>query len=275
MKIMLLSLVLILLCGCGTGRSKYNAYRKGEGYREQEVEAGLQSASFRGNKHTSKTKSQLFARFRAIEICRESQQLAHVLAVSDRSQVRDITRTSSHGFGPGFYHGMGMGMHPFWGRHPGFGFHGGFHSMQADSWRETLIYPEIAVVFQCEKSIFEPMLSLREVPAEEMKILVRDLKGALQIERVLPGSPNQGKLLNGDIILKLEGERVQTILELLRLVKGAPGKALATEIFRDGERMRVNMHSADVTEAIRQTQQEVIARACKQDDVKERPICRE
>jgi hypothetical protein len=264
--------MLLTIAACGTSRSKYQAYKKGEGYREEQLAEGVKLVRFKGNRHTAKAQAQLFAQFRAVELCLEAgAKLAHILAMNDQSLRRDVTRTSSTFFAPGFYHGMGM--YPYWGRYPGFGFSAGLHSMQADSWRETLVYPEMSVFYQCEQQVFEPMLSLREVSPDEMKLLVKDLKGALQVEQVLPGSPNQKALLEGDIILRVEGSRVQSVMELLRALKATPGREVAVEFFRDGVRQRGTMRSTDVTEELIKSQQQIIERACKKKDVKGRPLC--
>jgi hypothetical protein len=270
-----LMILLGLAMGCaGLDRTKYRPWEKNEGYREKQLEGDVQLSSFRGNKHTSKAQAELFAKFRAVEVCQDSgKKIAHFLSVSDRTQARDITRTSSNMFGPGFYHGMGFGMYPYYGRHPRFGFSAGFHTMHSDSWRETLIFPEVAVFFHCEEQVYEPMLSLREVSADEMRILVKDLKGAVQVEKVLPGSPNSGSIESGDVLLRVGGERIQSILELLQAAKASPNSAVTVDVFREGERKKLSLRSQDVTESIQRTQEKIIAEACANEDVKERPLC--
>jgi regulator of sigma E protease len=50
---------------------------------------------------------------------------------------------------------------------------------------------------------------------------------------VLPGHPAEGKLLEGDRILEIDGERVATFAEVHRIVQKSPNKELKLKVFRD------------------------------------------
>ena len=50
---------------------------------------------------------------------------------------------------------------------------------------------------------------------------------------VLPGHPAEGKLLEGDRILEIDGERVTTFAEVHRTVRGSPNKELKLTVFRN------------------------------------------
>ena len=208
-----LTSLLILLLGCASKPTPYQPMKKHEGYKEKTLE-GLQVVVFRGNSYSKKAKARFYAEFRAIEVCRETGfKLANIFDFMDKTTSRDVIRTSS--FGPSYYYGMS----PFYSRYSGFGMSAGFGNSVHDSWKETYVYPNIEVVFRCSNEAVRPELLLREVPAEEMKHLVKDLKGALQVEKVPEDSPNKGNLLPGDIILKLGETRIQRIYELLSTFK--------------------------------------------------------
>ena len=50
---------------------------------------------------------------------------------------------------------------------------------------------------------------------------------------VLPGHPAEGKLLEGDRILEIDGERVATFAEVHRIVQKSPNRELKLKVFRD------------------------------------------
>jgi regulator of sigma E protease len=56
---------------------------------------------------------------------------------------------------------------------------------------------------------------------------------------VLPGHPAEGKLLEGDRILEIDGERVTTFAEVHRIVKNSPGKELKLKVFRSSAYIEV------------------------------------
>jgi predicted DNA-binding antitoxin AbrB/MazE fold protein len=227
--------------------------------------------SFQANSRTKKSTAELFAKFRAVETCHEAGKAhAHLLAVKDRSREKTVTRSDGHVYGfPSYYYGMS----PFYGPHYGMGFGMGINMMRTNTWDETYLFPHINVIYQCADSVAEPEVILREVPPQEMNHLVKDLKGALQVERVLEGSPNAGTLKRGDLILKAEGERLEHNHEVLRLFRNGQREVLI-EILREGERRRVQLRAADVTEKVSQTQKEIIAAACDNKDTRERPFCK-
>lgn len=55
------------------------------------------------------------------------------------------------------------------------------------------------------------------------------------VGQVLPGHPAEGKLLPGDRVLEIEGEKIGTFAELQRIVTQNPGKELRFRVFRDKE----------------------------------------
>ena len=58
---------------------------------------------------------------------------------------------------------------------------------------------------------------------------------------VLPGHPAEGKLLPGDRILEVDGERIATFAELHRIIGASPNKELKLKVFRDNEHVEVTL----------------------------------
>lgn len=262
-------LILILLSCSSQKRTPYQKFKekKGGGYNEIIFDSDLKSISFKGNSHTKKSYAELFSKFRTIENCRSENKLSQMLSVSDQSKSKTVTRSTSDVYGfPSYY-----GYHPY--RYSGIGFSAGFNTIRSDSWDETLIYPQIEVYYRCVEKVYEPEIILREVPASEMNALVKDLKGALQIENILEGSPNLKVLKVGDIILKASGSRIQKNHELLKIFS-TNQKHETLEIMREGQRMPIKIMATDVTSQVKSSEEAIILAACKFDDVRKKsPLC--
>jgi hypothetical protein len=271
---MIRTLVLIFfLISCSSNdRSKYQRYsKKNGGYKEQTLGNDLRIVSFHANSYTKKKLAATFARFRAIEIClAENFKLAHLLDSFDRTQSKTITRSSSSGY-PSYYYGMS----PFWNRYHGFGYGFGWSTQTGSSWNETIQYPEVEVIYECANDVYEPQVKLREVSAEEMKHLVKDLRGGLQIEALLSDSPDKKQLRVGDIILRGNGERVQELYQLLALFRRSKGHKIDIEIMRDGKlKTGLTLTGVDASEKMLKAQQDIIKSACKNKEIKEKKLCK-
>lgn len=264
--------LIILFASCSSNeRSKYKPYnKKNGGYKERVLDNGLRIVSFHANSYTKKNLASTFARFRAIEIClAENLKLAHFLDSFDRTKSKTITRTTSTGY-PSYYYGMS----PFWNRYHGFGYGVGWNTQSGSSWNETIQYPEVEVIYECANEVYEPQVELREVSADEMKHLVKDLRGALQIESLPPGSPDQNSLRVGDIILRGNGERVQERYQLLSLFRRNKNHKINVELLRDGQlKTNLVLTGVDATEKMLKAQEEIVKSACKNKEIKEKKLC--
>lgn len=265
--------LLLLMTACSSGeRTKYQAYDREErgGYRQEKFSEGVDVVVFQGNRFTKRREAEAFARFRSIEICQErGSPLTQILGVEDKSSVKEVTRSSSNVYGfPSYYYGYS----PFWNRYSGIGISAGINTVSSESWQETLVYPRYEILFRCTEKVFEPELILREVSAEEMKHLVKDLKGGLQVEKIMGGSPNTS-LQPQDIILRVGGERITRNWELLASFSEKKS-SVAVQILRDGERKTLEMRSREVTEEAQKSQQETINSVCKLEELEERSLCK-
>ena len=62
---------------------------------------------------------------------------------------------------------------------------------------------------------------------------------------VLLGHPAEGKLLPGDRVLTVDGDRITTFSELRRRVQKSPGQELRLDVFRNNERIEVSIVPED------------------------------
>jgi hypothetical protein len=250
-------ILLFLLVSCShQGRSKYKAFKDKEGFREQS-EKSFSSVTYQGNEETKTKDALAFARFRSIELCGE--KLSYVMNLRDKSEKKEVIRTSGNAYP---YYGMGYGSRF---STIGFGFGGGF---PMNAWSETQVYPYIEVVYACVDQVRGPHISLREVSREEMKLLVKDLKGGLQVEAVPEDSVNAKILQTGDIILKLAGQRIEKIEELLSffiLKNEGP-----VHLLREGEKKTLTVRSQDIHKWVASEQESSIKEACGYKEIKKK-----
>lgn len=266
-------ILVVFLFGCATKPTPYQSMKKKEGYKERVVENDLLAVTFKANSATKKKNAELYAKFRAIETCHEKgKKLTHFLDVVDKTQSKKVTKTDSTG--PSYYYGMS----PFYGRYYGgwgMGMGVGINSVSTRSWDETYTYPEFDVFYQCTDEVQDSRIFFKQVTAENMKLLVKDLKGALQVEKVLEDSPNRNTIEVGDIVLRANNQRIETVLELYWARKMMPEKNVSLDILREGVRKKVTLLNKDVSEIVGEMQQEIIKTACSKKDIKkERALCK-
>lgn len=269
------SFLLVILFSCSSAkRTPYQKFEKKEGgYSDSVMEDNIHITRLEGNSRTKKSYAEMFARFHSLEECRKAgKKLSHILAVVDKSSTKKVIRSDSDSWGPSYYYGMGMS--PFYSRYSGFGFSTGINTMSTRAWEETLVYPEIEVIYHCTDKAYEPEIAMRDVPPEEMKHLVKDLKGGVQIEKILADSPNR-TLKEDDIILKAEGKRIMKGHQLLSLFKDGP-LPVKVEVLREGERKTISIKADEVTSQVQENLAKLQEKACGFEDVKKKSsLCKE
>ena len=258
-------LLLALAIGCSSSKpTSYRKEKKQEGYRDKTFE-DLRVASFKANTHTKKSLAHTYAEFRAIEICRREKKHANIIDVFDKTVEKEITKSSGGVWGPSIYGGM----YPY-SRYSRIGFGMDYGTVSTNSWNETLTFPFLEVYYTCSDKILRPLLQMKELKADDIKHLVKDVKGALQVEKILTESPNSRTLEVGDILLKVNGKRVEKIYELIRFFNER--SSVSVELLREGERVKTSVTAKDVTPEVIASEEKVIKKVCE--DVKnKRAIC--
>ncbi len=264
----LIFLVIIVASSCSSKRTKFEKYSKDNGgHQDKILEGEIRVVSFKANSATSVKLAENFAIFRAIEICQaENKKLTHLLDTFDKTQSRTVTRSSGTGY-PSYYYGMS----PFYNRYSSIGF--GFSSMNYSSWNETLKYPDIEVIFECTDTVMGPGIEFREISAEDMKHLVKDLRGGLQVEQI-PKELQKVQLKVGDIILYANGERVQQTYQLLSLFHKSQDRSINVQVMREGKiRQGLKIYGVDLSDKILEAQNKVIKKVCTEKELKDHKLC--
>lgn len=266
MLIRILILLLVVVSCSSTKPTPYQKEKKHEGYSDSALE-DLQVAVFKANSYTKKDDAKKFAEFRAIEQCLQQPNMhANIIDVFDKTVEKDVVRTTGSSWGPSY--GYGYGMYPYYSRYPGFGFGIDYNTVSGTSWNEKLVYPAIEVLYVCREKIYRPKFLMKEISAEQMKLLVKDLKGALQIEKISDDCPNKKKLELGDIILKANGKRIEKVYELIRLFVDKDS-SVTVSMLREGRPVTAKITALDITDEVSQTEKHIIHDVCKHKDKQE------
>ena len=257
-------LILLLAVSCSTSKpTPYQKEKKKEGYRDLTFEE-LRVSSFKANAHTKKDRAILYAEFRAIDQCLvEGKKHANLIDVLDKTVEKEITKSTGGAWGPSIYGGA----YPYYSRYSTIGVGIDYSSISTNSWKETLTFPYIEIYYTCADRVFRPRVQFKELTAEEIKHLVKDVKGALQIEKIMENSPNREYFGPGDIVLKANGKRIEKVFELISLFN-ADKTEVNLDILREGERKLLTLKSVDITSEVEQAEAEIIKKACQDKKIK-------
>lgn len=266
MKLVLL-ILLGSICACSTSPTKYVASKGEDGYSDKVISPNLRMTEFLGSSATKKESAELYAKFRAIEICLQNKaKYAHILLVKDKTFDKEITQTTT--YYPSYYYGAS----PYYGRY-GTSYYSGYASTH--SWNESYTYPLFEVYFECVDAPVDARMSFKPLSQSQMKEFVKDIKGAVQVDEILPDSPNKNQLKVADIIISANGTRVENILELFKASRSSLGSKFTVEFFRDGVKKNADVKYLDVTEMVAHSQAQIIKEACKVSDIKDtNPLCK-
>src|SRR5690606_18226043 len=112
------------------------------------------------------------------------------------------------------------------------------------SWEDKVVYPKLRVVYLCGDKFFAPEGEFKSVSAKDLSYIYKDLLGAIVVEN----SEENPMLKKGDIILKLEGNRIENLAEFYYRFQHDQEQNL--EVLRDGKRLNVSVKAEDVTEKV-------------------------
>jgi S1-C subfamily serine protease len=89
-------------------------------------------------------------------------------------------------------------------------------------------------------------LGLRAETEAAARRTAPDLTGMLVVQDVQPGSPTEGALLPGDILVRVNGQLVTTFEPLADILDASVGHAVTVEVERGGERLERHLEVQDL-----------------------------
>lgn len=278
--------LIFIATGCAT-RTTYQAHSTNGGYSQTQIDENLYVARFVGNALTNANDAQIFSAFRATEICHEQGKgFARIHGIQDLSTQKNVLRSSSHQYqAPTYFSGSGTSNSTYNYFGNGFGtsqsqtnvsgtVYGGQQYGGTTTWTETYNYPTYDTYFSCHDRTFMTGVGLQAVSKEEMKPYVSDLLGALQVTGTMEGSPNEGRVIKGDFVIKVNGRRVENVVEYSRAVDSAKSKnSIPVLIVREGKNRTIKLKAVDASEQFKQQQAQIVQSACSVRETRTRAIC--
>ena len=89
-------------------------------------------------------------------------------------------------------------------------------------------------------------LGLRSATEAAARRAAPALTGMLVVKQVQPGSPTEGALLPGDILVRVNGQLVTTFDPLAEVLDGSVGRSVVVEVERGGERVERQLEVQDL-----------------------------
>jgi hypothetical protein len=283
----LLFLSLVYISACTSKRTRYEPLHRSEGYAIKRVSDNIMISRFAGNSLSRKNDAKLFSVFRAVEFCQESGfKLTRLFETVDRTKFKSVQKSSQSTYqAPVYVSGAKTSKGNL--RSSGQNSiddasntrfdataYGGNTFTDSTSWEEKYDYPIFDSYFSCTNQASILGAQLRDISFEDMKSFVKDLMGAVQIQSLQNDSENKQVLKTGDIIVFIDGQRIQNRIQFINAIDVTKNRAaIPGVIFRDGVKMNVILTAADGAPYLLEVAAKAISSACDVPEIKERPIC--
>lgn len=271
----LLALSVGLVNCAHTDRTGYHPANWTGGYTDNKLDGQMRVARFAGNAYTRSDTAVRLSNFRAFEVCKEEGfEAARVFGVNDLSTSQTVTKSASSTYTAPMQYNGSSNYYGYTSHHSGT-ITGGNQYANTTSWNETYRYPTFDTYFKCTDHIFQTKLELKPISPEDMKPFVKDLMGALQVQNIKDDSPNHVAIQVGDLVVKVEGNRVQNLVQFVNAVDNAKDKGrIELRIIRDGKPKTVTAAAVEATSEVIKAENELIDRECSlAPELKKRPIC--
>ncbi len=272
MKIFTFVFLFVLFAqGCATEPTIYQPHGEQGGYSDAKIDEKTMVARFAGNSLISKNEVALFSHFRAIEVCREQGfKLSRVYATRDLSNSQTVQKSSTSTFqDPVYFSGAVNSNTNFNGA-----VYGGGGLALTTSWQETYTYPIFDTYYRCANEVFTVLVKLKQITIQDMKPFVKDLLAAVQIEEILPDSPNIDVFKVGDLVLKVNEKRIQNIEQFdVAIGEAKDPKKIPLQIVREGVARKIVIVADDKSANIVKAENQIIYNVCAPPEFWNRKTC--
>lgn len=249
-KFLIIFTSISFLSGCAT-RTKYKPHNDHTGgYSHSELKDNLYVSRFAANAKTHQNDAHLFSNFHAIELClQKGFKFTRVLDVKDLSEKKSIYNSTTTFYGSnGVVFGSTIGS------------------------ETKLNLPIYDTIFTCENEFKVVGAIVKNIPAKEASTITKDYLGALQIVEVPSDSHNDKILQDGDVVIKVDGKRIQGKFSFNKELNKKGSKTKIT-IIRDGKRIVKEVALRDGSQLLKDANMHVIENACSVPEIKKNVIC--
>lgn len=285
-KILLFIVTCLFVASCSTKqRTKYQEIGtdKSGGFTESMYADGTYKARFAGNGYTSPKDAELFSVFRAIELCNnDGFAVAEIFGVYNLSKSKKIKKSSSYNYKmPTNINGQYSSTTDY-SNYSNVKTKGqydatvsGGHTMGGTrQWTETYNFPVFDTVVKCINSKKLIGVMTEELDRKEVKRIKDDFMGAILIKRIMEGFPAEDVLKVGDVIVSVNGERVEKNPEFIKIL--GSNDNLSITFFREGKKLTKQVAKKDITKSYLAHNVGIVHQLCnsKAEEMKERRLCK-
>ncbi len=139
---------------------------------------------------------------------------------------------------------------------------------------KSTTYPSFNSYFSCGSKSSGIGIGMKALSPEDVKSFVKDLMGAVQVQEIAENSPNKGKVQIGDIIIKVNGNRITNKRQLIAELRYDSKDKISLNIIRDGSAKTIELKRVDTTEQNSKKYLTSKNLACKDPEISERPFCK-
>lgn len=269
MAIRVFFLAAILFGSCSTPfKPKTGSlYHSRFGYSSQEKN-GILITRFEGNEYTSNSEAQIFAHLRATDLCLEKSLYAKILVIEDQTLRKRFsfstyhTKTNPVTITGSTISNSGVGHTTIT-----------HHNLQVQQTNrvETVHhgerqYPIIDAHVLCLPEYPSLGIEMKFVEPERLPLKFQDSFPAFAVKQVNAESPNYQSLRGGDIILKVDNERIVDEISSLKQIYSRQKPAILT-VIRDGSLHKVVIHKVDKKQNYPQLLRSFFGQICQKEQI--------
>jgi hypothetical protein len=279
-KFLIVQFIFFVSCA---SRTQYKPHGTSGGYSDSSDKTNkILLSRFVGNAYTNEKLALDLSEFRAYEKCFElGYSFAEVIGVDNLSKSQTVQQTSSYNYqNPTYLTGYANTNGTMFGNtYSGATSYngtisGGGSNAFSTSWLETYNFPAFDTWYTCKNKKYATMVNFKELKAEEVKEYFKDFFGAIHVVEVPEESPNRNILKNGDIVTKINGNRIQSIPQYSAELELATDKNnIPFTVFRDGKLITLKAKAIDSTANSLAEKEKVLTSNCKLFEIKSRPFC--
>lgn len=135
-------------------------------------------------------------------------------------------------------------------------------------------YPSANTYFRCAFKSSGIGVVVKTLSSEQVKPFVKDLMGAVQAQEIGEDSPNKGLIQIGDIILKVNGNRITNSKQLILELNSDSKEKITINVIRDGNAQKIELNRVNTTDRNIKINAGNKLHACKEPEISERPFCK-
>lgn len=247
-------MIAITLCSCASFEPSAYGPAQADGYGITITEDGqFKTSVYTGNTYTGSRKAERFSRLGALEHCRRQGKLAVIVNGEDKSSSFSYTGVSSYNYTTPGYTTLNGSLYRDHSKD--------ITHTNVYSYPVVVTYPEYDTKFKCVQKLYTTKDSpkLETVPAVLVSPYSKDFRGGVLVKEV---SDKATTLKQGDVVIKVDGKRIETAEELSPAINVSEKPSVSLTLIRNHKIISRTAPLVDVTVALKDDNKKELITAC-------------